>query len=163
MPIIIPESPRAWLIIAAFLAIAVAGAVGIALYQWLRPPVWKKLVQDERYCQALNVYAEAVQHQDQLCDVRPQALAMGSAYLMTEHGIPAEEAAPNLRCVVAVYARDQSYGLRYEAVAYEQADAYDVALDYYQRAAWWQEDHDPKDYQFLQRCIARVRGKVSPK
>ena len=72
-------------------------------------------------------------------------------YLANEHGIPAAEARPNLRRVVAEYAREQSYELRNEAVAYEQEGAYDLALDCYQRAAWWQEEHDAKDYQFLQR------------
>lgn len=154
--IIIPDSPEAWLIILAVIVI-IAGAV---FYSWLRPPAWKKLLQDQRYCQALNVYADTVQSQDCLGDVRRHALATGTSFLTNEHGIPAEEAARNLRLVVAQYARDQSYALRQEAVAFEQDGHYDQALDHYQRAAWWQEDHDPKDYQFLQRCVARVRSKA---
>jgi hypothetical protein len=155
-PIFIPDSPEPWLIVAAIVAVG----LGIAAYQWVRPPAWKKLLQDDRYRKALDVYAEAVGRDDQSAGVRRQALAAGTAYLADECGIPVEEGEPNLLRVVAVYARDQSYELRHEAVAFEQAGAYDMALDCYQRAAWWQEDHDPKDYQFLQRCIARVRCKA---
>ena len=153
---IIPESPAVWLLIAAVLALG----VGIAVYQRLRPPAWKKLLQDERYRKALNVYAETIRHEGTLCDVRRKAVAEATDYLATEHGIPATEAEPNLRRIVSQYAREQSYELRQEAVAYEQQGVYEQALDYYQRAAWWQEDHDLKDYQFLQRCVARVRGKA---
>jgi hypothetical protein len=154
--IFIPDSPAAWIVIAAVLALI----AGVVIYQWLRPPAWKKLAQDDRYRHALAVYAEAVGREDQLCDVRRQALDSATEYLVTGHGIPAAEAAPNLRRVVAEYARERSYELRNEAVAYEQEGAYDLAMDLYQRAAWWQEHYDPKDYQFLQKCVARVRGKV---
>jgi hypothetical protein len=160
MPIFIPDSTEVWLMLAAILAVGVGGGVGIGVYQWLRPPLWKKLSQDERYCNALIVYAEAIGRDEQTGNIRRHAHAAGTAYLVNEHGIPAEEAGANLQRVVAVYARNQSYDLRSEGVNFEQAGAYDLALDCYQRAAWWQEEHDPKDYQFLQRCIARVRGKV---
>ena len=66
MPIIIPDSPFVWLFVAAVLALG----VGIAVYQWIRPPTWKKLLQDDRYRQALNVYAETVRQDGTLCDVR---------------------------------------------------------------------------------------------
>ncbi len=155
-PIFIPDTPEAWLGIAAIVVLV----VGILIYQWIRPPAWKKLIQDDRYRQALKVYAEVVHRDHELCDVRQQALAAGTAYLANEHGLAAEEASRNLRHVVAQYARDQSYELRNEGAAHEQAGAYELALDLYQRAAWWQEENDPKDYQFLQRCIARVRGKT---
>jgi hypothetical protein len=155
-PIFIPDTPEAWLGIAAIVVLV----VGILIYQWLRPPAWKKLIQDDCYRQALNVYADVVHRDHQLCDVRHQALAAATTFLMTEHGIAAAEAERNLRHVVAQYARDQSYELRAEGAAHEQAGAYDLALDFYQRAAWWQEEHNPKDYQFLQKCIARVRGRT---
>ena len=154
--IIIPESPIVWLIIAGLL---VCG-VGIGLYQWLRPPAWQKLLQDDRYRQALKIYAATVRQEEAMCDVRRKALAVAIEYLVNDHGIPAAEAESNLRRIVVQYAREQSYELRNEAVAYEQEGSYDQALDCYQRAAWWQEDHDPKDYQFLQRCVTRVRGKA---
>jgi hypothetical protein len=155
-PIFIPDTPEAWIAIAAVVVLI----VGIVLYQWIRPPVWKRLMQDDRYRQALKVYAEVVHRDHSLSDVRHQAVAAATAYLVNQHRIVAGEADRNLRHVVAEYARDQSYELRNEGAAHEQAGAYDLALDFYQRAAWWQEEHNPKDYQFLQRCIARVRGKA---
>jgi hypothetical protein len=68
-----------------------------------------------------------------------------------------------MRLAVARFDRKQSNDVRNEAAFYERAGAYDLALEYYERAAWWQEKHDPKDYQFLQQCAARVRRKVRPR
>jgi hypothetical protein len=156
--IFIPDTPEFWLIAAAVLALIIV----IAVYRWLRPPAAERLIADPRYRQALEVYAGNLQHEDPTYDDRQAALAVAADYLAAEHGVPAEEAEANLRLVAAVYDRERSYELRHEAIAYEQAGAYDQALDYYERAARWREGHDAEDYQFLQRCAARVRGKVRP-
>jgi tetratricopeptide (TPR) repeat protein len=156
--IIIPDTPEFWIIA----AVVVLVIVGIALFRWLRPPLLQKLLEDARYQQALGVYADSLPHEELTRDNRRQAVAVAIQYLEKEHGIPPDEAGPNVRLVVAEHDRERSYELRHEALAYEQAGAYDLALDYFERAAVWQEEHDPKDYQFLQRCIARVRGKVRP-
>jgi hypothetical protein len=142
------------------IAIVLALIIGIVVYQWLRPPAWKKLIEDDRYRQALNIYAGNLQQDEPTDDDRRNALAAAVEHLTKEHGITAEEAEANLRKVAAEHDRDRSYELRQEGSFYEQAGAYDLALDYYERAAWWQEVHDPKDYQFLQQCAARVRKKV---
>jgi tetratricopeptide (TPR) repeat protein len=147
----------------AAIGIVVALVIGVAVYQWLRPPGWQRLLKDGRYHQALAVYAANLQHGDPTADDRRRALAAAVQYLTAEHAVPAEDAAANLRLVVAQYDRDRSYELRNEAVAHEQAGAYGLALEYYERAARWQQEHNPKDYQFLQTCVARVRSKVRPR
>jgi hypothetical protein len=154
--IIWDNSPEYW----TAAAIVLAMVVGIAVYHWLRPPAWKKLIEDDRYREALNIYAGHLQHEEPTDDDRRQALAAGVEHLTKECGILAEEAEAKLRLVAAQYDRERSNELRKEGSLHEQAGAYDVALDYYERAAWWQEEHDPKDYQFLQQCVARVRKKV---
>lgn len=150
------DTPEFW----AALAIVLLIIVGACIYQWWRPPVWKKLLDDRRYQEALSVYAANLPREEPTAEDRRQAVVAAVEYLTMEHGLSAEEARPNVRVVVARYDRDQSYELRQEAVFYEQAGAYDLALDYYERAARWQQEHDPKDYQFLQQCAARVRKKV---
>jgi tetratricopeptide (TPR) repeat protein len=137
--------------------------VGVVAYQRLRPPAWERLLRDGRYHQALAVYATNLQHEEPTADDRRQALAAAVEYLTKEHGVAPEEARQNLPLVVARFDRDRSYELRHEAVAYEQAGAYGLALEYYERAARWQEEYDPKDYQFLQGCAARVRRKARPR
>jgi tetratricopeptide (TPR) repeat protein len=154
--IIWQDSPEFW----ATAAVVVAVIVCVAVYQCFRPPAWKRLLKDERYYQALSVYAANLRHEEPTRDDRRQALEAAVQYLVSEHGIPAEEARENLRLLVAQYDRDRSYELRNEAVAHEQAGAYGLALEYYERAARWQEEHDPKDHQFLQGCVDRVRRKA---
>ncbi len=157
--IFIPDTPEFLVVLAALVLLV----IGIALYQWLRPPAIKRLLPDGRYQQALAVYAANLGQPEPTPDERRQALAVAAEYLSREHGIAAEEAAANLRVLVAAYDRDQSYELRHEALAYEQAGAFQLALECFERAARLQEEHDPKDHQFLQRCVARVRGKVRPR
>jgi hypothetical protein len=147
----------------AALGFMVVLVIGIAIYSWLRPPKWKKLIEDSRYHQAISVYAANLQQEKPTDDDRQHALTLAVGYLTNEHGIPAEEAEVNLRLLVAQHDRDRSYELRQEGSFYEQAGAHDLALDYYERAAWWQAEHDPKDHQFLQQCAARVRKKVRPR
>jgi tetratricopeptide (TPR) repeat protein len=151
-----PDTPEFW----GGLAIVLGIIVCVLVYHVLWPPAWKKLLKDRRYDQGLGVYAEHLRHEDATNDDRRRAFAAAVQYLTNEHGIPPEEAAQNLRLLVAQYDRDRSYDLRNEAVAHEQAGAYGLALEYYERAARWQEEHDPKDFQFLQTCVDRVRRKA---
>jgi tetratricopeptide (TPR) repeat protein len=150
------DDPGFWIALPALLVVV----GGIVLYTWLRPPAWKNLLDDRRYQQALTIYAATLRHEELTHDKRRQALADAIWHLIADHDIAPKEAESNMRLVVARYDRDQSYELRNEASTYEQEGAYDIALDYYNRAARWQEEHDPKDCQFLKRCAARVRRKV---
>jgi tetratricopeptide (TPR) repeat protein len=155
--IYIPEDPLVWLIVGAI----VLFGIGYAVFRSIWPATIDKLQSDDRYRQALAVYAGNLPQQEEPTrDDRRNAFVAAAAYLTTDHGIAAEEAERNLRLVVAQYDREVSYDLRHEALGYERAGAHQLALEYFERAARLQEEHDPKDYQFLQRCIARVRKKV---
>src|SRR5262245_47964242 len=140
--IIFHDTPEFW----AALGMVVLAIIGVAIYQWLRPPAVKKVAADGRYQQAMSVYIDNTPREDPSREDRQKALAVATEYLMGEHGIPAEEAGANLLLLVKEYDREQSYELRHEALAYEQAGAYELALDYFERAARLQEEHDPEDY-----------------
>jgi tetratricopeptide (TPR) repeat protein len=159
--IFIPEDPMVWLFVIGLL---VAGLVGVAVYPWLWPAPIKKLVVDNRYTQAMAIYAGNLpQGTEPTREQRQDALAQAVDYLTHEHNIPSDQAMANLRIMVAEYDNEQSIDLRHEALAYEQAGAYELALEYFERAARLREEHDREDYEFLQRCIARVRKRVRPK
>jgi hypothetical protein len=153
------DTPEFWIALAIVLVIV----IGVVIYHVIRPPPVKKLLQDGRYHQALAVYAGNLPPGEPTWEDRHNAFAVAAEYLTNEHGIPAEQAEPNLRLVVAEYDREQSYELRHEAIAYERAGAHELALEYFERAARLQEGHDREDYEFLQRCVARVRRKVRPR
>ncbi len=159
--IFLPEDPD---MILAAVAVLVLLVIGVAVYQWLRPPLLPKLREDSRYQQALEVYARGLPHDPSESPPTPEerrvALDLAVEYLTKEHALPAEEARKNLGLVVAAYDKDLSYELRNEALIHEQNGAYDLALDRFERAARLQVEHDPEDHAFLQRCIARVRGKA---
>jgi tetratricopeptide (TPR) repeat protein len=157
---IIPNSTEDWVILLTVLALVIGIGIGVTVWQRLWPPATKKLLEDDRYHQALAVYAGNLPAEEPTRDDRRSALAAATLYLVNEHGIDSREAAPNVRLVVAAYDRDQSYELRHEGLAYEEAGDPESALAYYERAARLQEEHDPKDYQFLLRCADRVRRKV---
>jgi tetratricopeptide (TPR) repeat protein len=148
----------------AALGLVVALVIGFAIYQWLRPPAIQKLAGDNRYLEALSVYtANLPTEGEPTREDRFRAHVAAAGYLTEQHAIAEAEADANLRVMVAEYDKERSYELRYDALAYEEAGAYDLALDCFERAARLQEEHDPKDYQFLQRCIQRVRAKAQSK
>lgn len=153
------NSPEFWLAAAILLGVIVC----VVVYQWLRPPAWKRLLQDGRYREALGAYDARLRQEEPTDDDLRQARDAAVEHLVKEHGVAAEEARENLRPLVAQYHRDRSYELRNEAVAHEQAGAYGLALEYYQRAARWQAAHDLKDHQFLLGCVDRVRRKARPR
>jgi tetratricopeptide (TPR) repeat protein len=157
--IFLPTDPEVWLVV---LAILVLG-IGVALYKSIWPSASQKVLQDGRYHQALTVYVESLPEEEEPTrDDRRAALAAATLYLVNEHGIPSAEAAPNMQRMVAAYDREQSYELRHEGIACEEAGDYESALAFYERAARLQEDHDPADHRFLLGCADRVRGKVRP-
>jgi hypothetical protein len=158
MRFIFPDHPE-YYVIGGLILVAVVGVV--ALYQYFFPPAVDRLRADPRYQAAFTLYNTNLQFENPTRDDRQAALAVAVTYLENE-GVPADEARRNLQLTVAGYDRERSYDLRHEALAYEQLGAHELALEYFERAAMWQEDHDRTDYQFLQRCIARVRGKVRP-
>jgi tetratricopeptide (TPR) repeat protein len=158
--IIIPDWPEFWAVV---IGIVVVLVIGVVIYQAFWPPASRKLLADDRYQQALSIYAGLLEHEDPTREERQNALAQSAEYLTTEHGIPEAEARSNVRLVVAEHDRDRSYEVRQQAIGYEELGLYDMALDYYQRAARWQEEHDPKDYHFLLGCAARVRAKLRRK
>jgi tetratricopeptide (TPR) repeat protein len=160
-PIFLPTDPETWLIVIVGMVVLIAG---IAIYQWLRPPAVQRVMADARYPQAMGVYVGHLP-----ADVEPDweqrqhAFDAAVEYLTKEYGIAADEAGKNLRVLVGEYNKERSYELRQEAITYEQAGAYEMALDHFERAARLREGFDAEDYEFLQRCIARVRGKVRPR
>src|SRR4051794_19619151 len=100
----IPENPLVWIFVAALIG-------GVALFVWVRqrffPSVTQKALADPRYRQALTVYVEHLPGEDPTRDERWDAFGAAILYLKDEHGIPPEEAGPNLRAVVKQYDREQ--------------------------------------------------------
>src|SRR5262245_24419376 len=134
--IFLPTSPEAWIGV----LIVVALLIGVVLYQRLWPSASQRALEDGRYHQALAVSADNLPGEEPTRDDRRAAVAAATLYLVKEHGIPSAEAAPNMRRVVAAYDREQSYELRHEAIAYEEAGDYESALAYFVRAARLQEE-----------------------
>jgi tetratricopeptide (TPR) repeat protein len=157
-PIFLPGDPETWVVAIVVLVVLFIGHV---IYQWLRPPVLQKVTADPRYPQAMGVYVGHLPvDAEPSWEQRQDAFAAAVEYLTREHGLPAEEAEKGLRVLVGEYNKGLSYDLRHEALTYEQAGAYDLALDYFERAARLREGFDAEDYEFLQRCVARVRAKA---
>jgi hypothetical protein len=156
----IPESPDVYIFAAVFLVVAVAC---VTLYRRIFPPAALKLLADPRYQEALSIYTNHLRIEGPTRADRRAALAAASDHLVDERGVPAEEARLNLQSAVAGHDRERSYDMRHEALACEEAGEHEMALDYFERAAMWQEDHDPEDIQFLERCMTRVRGKIRPR
>lgn len=157
--IFIPESPEVWLVLGIVLLLLIA----FCIYRQIRPPLLQRLLADQRYRQALAIYAGNLPGESPPPEDLEKAFALACDCLIRDLGVPAAEAGPNLRLVVKDYDRARSYDLRHEALAYEEAGAHDLAVEFFERAARLQERHDPEDHAFLMRCVARVRGKVRPR
>lgn len=158
--IFVPTTAEGWTFVLIVVALVIGVGIGVAAWQRLWPSATKKVLADVRYRQALAVYIENLGAEEPTREDRRDALRMATLYLVNEHHIQSVEAAPNMRLVVAAYDHEQSHELRSEAQAYEMAGDYESALAYYERAARLQEEHDPKDYQVLLRCIDRVGRKI---
>lgn len=157
--IVIPEDPTVWL----FVGLVLLGALGYAAFRGIWPSAQDRVRGDARYREALRVYAAALPQEVPTREERRQAMAVATEHLTAQHALAAAEADKGLRVLVADLDRARSYDLRHDALAYEQAGAFELALELFDQAARLQEEHDAKDHQFLQRCIARVRGKVRPR
>lgn len=135
---------------------------GILLFRWLRPPLIRRLLDDPRYLEALSIY---LQHLPPEGDPSPADRHTASTaavdYLSEQCAIPREQAQMHLGVIEGEYLKNRSYELRETALGYEQAGAYDLAAEYFARAAELRKDHDAEDYEFLQRCIHRVHKKSS--
>src|SRR4051812_43941528 len=94
-PIFIPTDPATW---AGIIILMVVLVVGVAIYQWPRPPAIQKVLADARYPQALDVYVGQLPvDAEPNWEQRQDAFAAAVEYLTTEHGVPADEAEKNLR------------------------------------------------------------------
>ncbi len=158
--ILIPSTPEGWMQLFVVFGFIICLGIAIVVWRYVFPPAVQKLAADERYLQALAVYIEALRSDDPTRDERRTARAAATTYLINDCGIPSEEAATNMNLMVAAYDHDQSFELRDAGFVFEESGDFELALAYFERAARLQEEHDAKDYQFLQRCIARVRNKV---
>ena len=158
--ILIPSTTEGWVLLLIFLGGVICVGLAIAGWQRLFPSALKKVLKDGRYHQALEVYRQHLEPEKVTLDDRREAFTAATVYLVKEHGIPTEEAGANMRLMVAAYDREQSFDLRHDAAICEEAGDYQSALVNYERAARLQEEHDQKDFEVLQRCIARVRRKM---
>src|SRR4051812_42305509 len=123
------DRPELYAAVAVILVLAVAG---MALYQWLFPPLVDKLRTDPRYQAAVSLYMSLLQFEGPTRDDRLSALAVACDQLEKQHDIPAGEARRNLLLLVAPYDRGRSYDLRHEAIAYEQIGANELALSHFE-------------------------------
>jgi hypothetical protein len=137
----------------------------IALYVWVRlfPSKFarvQRLLRDARYVQAADVYDSSLPPPEEEVTVahRRQALALATDYLV-ERSVPRERAAADLKEIISSRDEDRSKVLRTQALNHELAGEWDEALDLYEEAAELRELWDPKDYNYLRKCIARVEQK----
>lgn len=139
--------------------LGIVAAIGAGIF-FSAPVRAGRLLKDSRYQQALQVYAKSLPSgsEPNREDIE-NALAAGLKFLEQDHGIPARKAEPNLRLLVRELERERSYALRNQAAEHEQASEWDQAIEYYGQAARVREKWDQQDYEFLLKCIQRVRDK----
>jgi hypothetical protein len=118
-----------------------------------------RLSQKGIYQEALQVYVQNLPGEEEPDrEAKMKALAAGVEFLRNS-GIAEDKAERSLRLLVGEMERGQSYEFRNRAVEYEQAGHWDQAIENYEQAARLREEWDGKDYDFLQKCIERVRKK----
>jgi hypothetical protein len=140
------------------ITLVIIAAIAIAGYRSASARA-ARLVKDPRYEQALQVYADGLRTDTEPTrEEKKNALAAAVNYLQND-GIPAAKAEKSLRLLVGELERERSYDLRTQAAEFEEASEWEKAIEYYRRAADLREEWDPADYQFLLKCINRVRGK----
>ena len=105
------------------------------------------------YTKVLKSYPQRTQED------RNRAMASAVEVLKTIHGLSPQVAGANLRLVLAELDRQRSYDLRSLAVQYEMSGDWEQALQHYEQAASLRVERDDRDYQFLMKCIQRVRDK----
>jgi tetratricopeptide (TPR) repeat protein len=140
-------------------ALGIVVAIGARIYLSAQSRA-RRLLKDNRYQQALEVYAKSLPSNSEpnRQDIE-NALAGGVEFLLQTHGIPARKAGPHLRLLVSELERERSYELRNQGVEHEQAGEWEQAIGYYEQAACVRENWDKADYEFLLKCIQRVRDK----
>src|SRR5690349_18546753 len=119
--ILVPSSTEGWLLVLIALGVIIAIAIAVAAWQGLFPSATKKVLKDGRYHEALAVYTQHLGPDEPTLDDRRDAFAAATEYLVKQHGIASEQAAPNMRLMVAAFDRDQSFDLRNDAAIFEEA------------------------------------------
>jgi tetratricopeptide (TPR) repeat protein len=118
-----------------------------------------KLARDERFDQALQVY-DGVLKEIETPTADDKRIAYDTALkFLGEQGIPAQEAEANFRVLLGERDLDDSKTARAIGAAHEQAGEWAEAISSYQEAAALRREWDPADYDFLLKCIDRVRKK----
>jgi len=121
-----------------------------------------QLLKDPKYLQAREIYSASLPKEDDesTLDHRKQALDTAIDFLVDEKSVPRQKAAANLRAIISYHEELHSKQLRQAALAAEMAGDWNEALDLYEEAAELRELWDPKDFSYLQKCIARVEQKA---
>jgi hypothetical protein len=120
----------------------------------------RRQLSDYRYHQAAEVYINSLPSESGAsAEDKKKALASGVDYLVQNHGIPFEHAETKLRLILAEKNREYSYILRQHALAYEQDEEWELAIEYYQQASDSRSFWDQPDQEFLLKCVQRVREK----
>jgi tetratricopeptide (TPR) repeat protein len=139
--------------------IVIALVIGAAIYR-SAPMRMKRLLKDNRYQQALQIYSQHLPNDREATpEEKKSAIAAGIAYLQCEHNIAPKKAETDFLIILAEFDRVRSYDLRNQAAVYEQDQQWERAIDYYEQAAELRKDWDRKDYKFLLKCVDRVRSK----
>jgi hypothetical protein len=119
----------------------------------------KRLLKNSSYQQAVEVYVKSLPaDKEPDREDRKKAIAAGVEFLQNS-GIPAEQAESSLRLLIGELERGHSYDFRNQAVEHEQAGEWEQAIANYEKAARLREEWDRSDYEFLLKCIKRVRDK----
>lgn len=144
----------------SLIAIAIA-ITGLMLFLPTQHRRVQRLLKDPRYAQAVEVYAASLPPTDDESsrELRQQAFGTATEFLIQEKTVPAAQAEQNLRLIISHEEQLRSKHLRQIALAHELASEWNEALDCYEEAAELREMWDPKDYAYLQKCIARVQEK----
>lgn len=155
--------PLAYRLPAGLTTIIVLVLIVVAAIYFVPTPGKKmrRLLQDAKYIQALEIYAATLPKPDEESTLELRKLALSTAldFLVTEKSVPRNEAETNLKLILALQEEQQSKLLRHQALLHEEAGEWNEALDLYEEAAELRELWDAKDFAFLQKCIARVERK----
>lgn len=139
--------------------LAIAAALAVAIRYAGHNRV-RRLLQDQRYQQAIQIYNESLDPDSEPSrDDKQIALAAAADSLVKNHCLRAETAMANLRLILAELDRGRSYELRDQAQQHEEESEWEQAIELYQQASDLQREWDLKDYAFLLKCIDRVRTK----
>jgi hypothetical protein len=118
-----------------------------------------RLLKDDRYQEALQVYGKGLPAEGEPTREQKQKSLASAVEFLQNYGIPAATGEERLRLLIGELDRDRSNELRGFAVDFEQSGEWEQAILLYEQAARLREDWDPKDHQFLLKCIERVRSK----